>query len=155
MPCLGLKSYNRDKRVQSLSRGVCGYEVWGGAPESPLSMGPERPRYATAHHVNMIATRANKALWFIRRNLWWCPKSVKQQMYFVRGGVDHILSFSTLSGIPLQYQHPNAGRNTAWVAQFMAKDYRRTSSTVTNIFQELQMVILRTTKATDPAVHHV
>ena len=43
--------------MQSLSRGVCGggvngYEVWGGAPESPLSMGPERPRYATDAAVN-------------------------------------------------------------------------------------------------------
>ena len=47
-----LKSYNRDKSVHSLSRGVCeggvnGYEVRGGAPESPLSMGHEHPRYAT------------------------------------------------------------------------------------------------------------
>ena len=46
-----LKSYNRDKRVQSLSRGVCGGGVKGGyevgAPESPLSMGPEYPCYAT------------------------------------------------------------------------------------------------------------
>ena len=26
-----------------------GFEVWGGAPENPLSMGPERSRYATGY----------------------------------------------------------------------------------------------------------
>ena len=31
-----------------------GFEVRGGAPESPLSMGPERPRYATEQ--NMVHT---------------------------------------------------------------------------------------------------
>ena len=48
------KSYDRDKRVQSLSRGACGRGVkgvrlWsmGRALESLLSMGPEGPRYAT------------------------------------------------------------------------------------------------------------
>ena len=28
-----------------------GYEVCGGAPLSPLSMGPERPRYDTAFRI--------------------------------------------------------------------------------------------------------
>ena len=39
--------------MQILSRSLCGggvkgkgYEVWGGAPENLLSMGPERPCYA-------------------------------------------------------------------------------------------------------------
>ena len=51
-----LKSYtgNRDKHVQSLSRGVCrggvkGIRLWSGAPESPLSIVPERPCYATEY----------------------------------------------------------------------------------------------------------
>ena len=50
-----IKINNRDKRVQSQSRGVCeggvkGIRLWSmrrGPGESPSSMGPERPRYAT------------------------------------------------------------------------------------------------------------
>ena len=56
VPYKVISAYNRDKRVESLSRvhgerikgkrHINGYEVWR-APESPWSMGPERPRYAT------------------------------------------------------------------------------------------------------------
>ena len=66
-----LKSCNRDKHVESLSRGVCRggvkgiklcYEVWGGAPESLLSMGPERPCYATAFSTRMPSSPGNRVL---------------------------------------------------------------------------------------------
>ena len=47
----------RDKRVQNLSKDVCGggfkgIKLWRmgeGPPDSPLSMGPECPRYANAN----------------------------------------------------------------------------------------------------------
>ena len=50
---IGKKNKRKKKR---LSKSVLGVgqrnkviQYWGGAPESLLSMGPERPRYATVH----------------------------------------------------------------------------------------------------------
>ena len=34
------------------------------------------------NHIDNITAKANKALWFIHRNLQWNPISIKQQMYF-------------------------------------------------------------------------
>ena len=82
-------------------------------------------------------TRANKALWFIRINLWRCPKSVKQQMYFAL--VRPHLEFTCAVWDPYTTSDiqklEGIQRRTAW---FVAKDYRRTDGMVTNILQELQ-----------------
>ena len=58
------------------------------------------------HHINMIAARPNKALWFIRRNLWRCPKSVKQQMYFAL--VRPHPEFACAVWDPYHHHHPSA-----------------------------------------------
>ena len=66
-----LKSYNIDKLCKvwvgvyvgegskELRLWSMGPGVWVGAPESPLSMGPERPRYAT----DVILAMANTNTW--------------------------------------------------------------------------------------------
>ena len=40
-----------------------GYEVWGGTPENPLSMGPQRPRYATGHWLTITSWRFSTHSW--------------------------------------------------------------------------------------------
>ena len=39
-----------------------GYEVCGGAPESPLSMSPERPRYATGTLIFFMKNKRVKKI---------------------------------------------------------------------------------------------
>ena len=47
-----------------------------------------------SHHIDNITAKANRALWFLRRNLWRCPANVKQQMYFalVRPIIENVCS---------------------------------------------------------------
>ena len=86
------------------------------------------------NHINLITTKANKALWFIRRNLWRCPKTVKQQMYFAL--VRPHLEFACAAWDPhtiSDVQKIESIQRRA--ARFVAKDYRRAEGTVTNILE--------------------
>jgi hypothetical protein len=88
-------------------------------------------------HINNIVAKANRSLWFIRRNFWRCPKSVKQQLYFslVRPHLEFACAVwdpHTSSDI----QRLEAIQRRA--ARFVSKDYRRSEGTVTNILQQLQ-----------------
>ena len=54
------------------------------------------------HHINMVTVKINRALWFIRRNLWSAlgPWNNKCTLPWS----DHILSLSAPSEIPIQHQ---------------------------------------------------
>ena len=87
-------------------------------------------------HINNIVSKANKALWFLRRNLWRCPVAVKQQMHFalVRPLLEYASSVwdpHTTSDIHKieMVQHR--------AARFVIGNYSKTSGTVTNILQQL------------------
>ena len=88
-------------------------------------------------HINNAVAKANRSLWFLRRNLWRCPVLVKQQMYFalVRPLLEYASSVwdpHTTSDIQkLEMVQRRAAR-------FVLGNYRKTPGTVTDILQQLE-----------------
>ena len=87
-------------------------------------------------HINNVTAKANNALWFIRRNLWRCPASVKQQMFFAL--VRPILDYASVVWDPhtiSDIQQLEAIQRRA--ARFVTNNYKRTEGSATNILQKL------------------
>ena len=81
-------------------------------------------------HISNITLKANKALWFIRRNLWRCPTSIKQQMYFAV--VRPILEYACVVWDPhtsSDIQRVEMVRRRA--ARFVSNNYKKSEGTVT------------------------
>ena len=88
------------------------------------------------NHIHNITAKANNALWFIRRNLWRCPASVKQQMFFAL--VRPILDYASVVWDPhttSDIQQLEAVQRRA--ARFVSNNYKRTEGSVTTILQKL------------------
>ena len=87
-------------------------------------------------HINNIVSKANKALWFLRRNLWRYPVAVKQQMYYAL--VRPLLEYASSVWDP----HTTSDIHKIEMVQrraarFVIGNYSKTSGTVTNILQQL------------------
>ena len=94
-----------------------------------------------ADHVNNTATKANKVLGLLRRNLYSCPQKVKETAYkaLVRPKLEYCASVWD----PYKQDHKNrleAVQRRA--ARFVCRDSRRTSSVSTMIMQ--QSIVRRT-----------
>ena len=90
-----------------------------------------------SHHIHNITVKANNALWFIRRNLWRCPKYVKQQMYFAL--VRPHLEFACAVWDPhtsCDIERLEAVQRRA--ARFVANNHKRSEGTVTKLLNDLQ-----------------
>jgi hypothetical protein len=89
-----------------------------------------------SHHINNITAKANRALWFLRRNLWRCPPAVKQQMYFAL--VRPLLEYASSVWDPkLASDIQKIEMVQRRAARFVTGSYKRTPGTVTNILQQL------------------
>ena len=87
-------------------------------------------------HISNITLKANKALWFIRRNLWRCPTSIKQQMYFAL--VRPILEYACVVWDPhtsSDIQRVEMVQRRA--ARFVSNNYKKSEGTVTNLLDKL------------------
>ncbi|XP_072022797.1 uncharacterized protein [Amphiura filiformis] len=88
-------------------------------------------------HINNIIAKANKALWFLRRNLWRCPQKVKEQLYFmlVRPHLEYACAvwapFTSSDIHRLEMIQHRAAR-------FVTKNYNRTEGSMTQILNKLQ-----------------
>ena len=107
------------------------------------------------HHINIIAARANKALWFIRRNLWRCPKSVKQQMYFALVRPHLEVACVRCLGSLYNIRNLKARRNKAQGSSIWDQMLQEDRGHGHRHFPRTVMTIPVTTKAIDPAPHHV
>ena len=88
------------------------------------------------NHINNITLKANKALWFIRRNLWRCPASIKQQMYFAL--VRPILEYASVIWDP----HTSADIQKVEMVQrraarFVNNNYKKSEGTVTDLLTKM------------------
>ena len=93
-------------------------------------------------HINNIVAKANRALWFIRRNLHRCPKSIKQQMYMAL--VRPHLEFACAVWDPYttsDIQKIEMVQRRA--ARFVVSNYNRTEGTVTSILNDLNWPTLQ------------
>jgi len=87
-------------------------------------------------HINNVVTKANRALWFIRRNLHRCSKIIKQQMYiaFVRPQLEYACAVWD-THIKSDIQKLEMVQRRA--ARFVVNNYNRSEGTVTSILNEL------------------
>ena len=88
-------------------------------------------------HIDNITAKANQALWFIRRNLWRCPTTVKQQMFYAL--VRPILDYASVVWDPhttSDIQRLEMIQRKA--ARFVTNNYKRTEGTVTDILSKLE-----------------
>ncbi|XP_073240461.1 gamma-aminobutyric acid receptor subunit beta-1-like [Porites lutea] len=87
-------------------------------------------------HIETITSRANKVLGLIKRNLWNCPKSVKETVYMTL--VRPNLQYACSAWDP-HYQKDKAAleRVQRKAARFVTGNYDRTTS-VTEMLQDLQ-----------------
>ena len=88
-------------------------------------------------HLNNIIAKANKALWFVRRNLWRCPQKVKEQLYFAL--VRPHLEFACAVWDPhttTDVQRLEMIQHRA--ARFVTKNYSRAKGSMTEILKNLQ-----------------
>ena len=90
-----------------------------------------------SHHINNITAKANRALWFLRRNLWRCPVAVKQQMYFAL--VRPLLEYAC------SVWDPHTASDTHKIemvqrraARFVTRNYKKSPGTMTNILHQLE-----------------
>ena len=89
-----------------------------------------------SEHIGNVTAKANRVLWFIRRNAGRCPTSVKQQMYFAL--VRPILEYASIVWDPhtkTDIQKLEMVQRRA--ARFVAGNYKRTEGTVTRIIENL------------------
>ena len=88
-------------------------------------------------HIDNIIAKANKALWFVRRNLWRCPQKVKEQLYFAL--VRPHLEFACAVWDPCtntDIQRLEMIQHRA--ARFVTKNYSRAPGSITKILEQLQ-----------------
>ena len=93
-------------------------------------------------HIETITSRANKVLGLIKRNLWNCPKSVKETVYMTL--VRPNLQYACSAWDP-HYQKDKAAleRVQRKAARFVTGNYDRTTS-VMEMLQDLQWDTLET-----------
>ena len=87
-------------------------------------------------HISNITLKANKALWFIWRNLWRCSTSIKQQMYFAL--VRPILEYSCVAWDPhasSDIQRVEMVQRRA--ARFVSNNYKKSEGTATDLLRKL------------------
>ena len=93
-------------------------------------------------HINDIVAKANRALWFIRRNLHRCSKAIKEKMYIalVRPHLEYACAVwdphvtSDIQKIEMVQRR---------AARFVANEYSRLDGTVTNILRDLDWSTLQ------------
>jgi hypothetical protein len=88
-------------------------------------------------HINNITAKANRALWFLRRNLWRCPAVIKQQMYFslVRPLLEYASSVWD-PHITSDIQKIEMVQRRA--ARFVTRNYSKIPGSMTDILHQLQ-----------------
>ena len=93
-------------------------------------------------HINNIVAKANRALWFIRRNLHRCSKSIKEQMYtaLVRPHLEYACAVWD-PNITSDIQKIEMVQRRA--ARFVVGNYKRSEGTVTGILNELKWATLQ------------
>ena len=87
-------------------------------------------------HINNIIAKANRSLWFLRRNLWRCPQKVKEQLYFML--VRPHLEFASAVWDPFNttdIQRLEMIQHRA--ARFVTKNYSRAQGSMTKILKQL------------------
>jgi len=88
-------------------------------------------------HISNVIAKANRALWFLRRNLWRCPQKVKEQLYFalVRSHLEYACAvwdpYTAADINRLEMVQHRAAR-------FVSKDYSRKEGSMTRIFKKLK-----------------
>ena len=88
-------------------------------------------------HIDNIIVKANRALWFLRRNLWRCPQKVKQQQLYFPLVRSH-LEFACAVWNPFtigEIQHLEMVQHRA--ARFLTKNYSREQGSMTQILKQL------------------
>jgi hypothetical protein len=93
-------------------------------------------------HINNIVAKANRALWFVRRNLHRCPQSIKQQMYtaLVRPHLEYACAVwsphitSDIHKIEMVQRR---------AARFVVNNFKRLEGTVSSILSELKWPTLQ------------
>ncbi len=95
------------------------------------------------HHVNIITTKANKTLGFIRRNLTRCPQDIREQAYktLVRPNLEYA---SAVWDPYRKYQIDKIEMIQRRAARFTTSTYGRDPGTVTNIINDLEWETLET-----------
>ena len=86
--------------------------------------------------INKVISKANRTLWFLRRNIYKCPQDIKAQTYIslVRSHLEYALSVWD----PLRKCHINALEMVQRkAARFVTSNYTREPGTVTTILQNL------------------
>ena len=88
-------------------------------------------------HINDVVAKANRVLWFIRRNLHRCSKTIKQQMYIalVRPHLEYACAVWD-THVTSDIQKIEMVQRRA--ARFVVRNYSRVDGTVTNILNELR-----------------
>ena len=91
-----------------------------------------------SHHINNIVGKANKVLWFLRRNLSRCPKSIKQQFYMalVRPHLEYACAVWN-PHIKADIQKIEMVQRRA--ARFISNNYNRSDGAVTSILNNLNL----------------
>ena len=93
-------------------------------------------------HISNITVKANRSLWFLRRNLWRCPSSIKQQMYYTL--VRPLLEYGSMIWDPYtQSDIQKLETIQRRAARFCTNNYKRTQGTVTNILSKLNWPTLQ------------
>jgi hypothetical protein len=88
-------------------------------------------------HISSIVAKANKALWFLRRNLWRCPQKIKEQLYFAL--VRSILEYACAVWDPFTISNIQSIEMIQHrAARFVTKDYSRTEGSITRIMDKLK-----------------
>ena len=90
-----------------------------------------------SEHIDNIISKANKTLWFVRRNLWRCPTSIKERMYFAL--IRPILENACAVWDP----HTATDINKLEMVQrraarFVHNNYKRSEGTVTKLLEQLK-----------------
>ena len=86
-----------------------------------------------------MCTKANRTLGFLRRNLYQCPKDVKEAAYICRGLVLPILEYGSCvwdpQGIVLQQEMEKVQNRTA---RFVTSNYSFETGSMTGILENLK-----------------
>ena len=93
-------------------------------------------------HIDNIIAKANKALWFVRRNLWRCPQKVKEQLCLSETSFRVRLC---CMGPFHQHGHPTIGNDTAQSGSVCHKELQQSARVHYKHFRTTSMANTGTT----------